>query len=69
MTEKNILTTIAVLGARIEELELELVTKNYKIERLERENQALTEDAAALTVKLTDYMARLERIASETKEG
>ena len=69
MTEKNILTTIAVLGARIEELELELVTKNYKIERLERENQALTEDAAALTEKLTDYMARLERIASETKEG
>ena len=62
---KSAMKAIQTLGARIEELELELTVAQYKIERLERENAG----HIATEQKLHGFVADIERMANDTKEA
>lgn len=66
MDSKNILTAIDVLGAKVAELESELVVKQYTIDRLRDENEKLSVEHKELTEKLANYISH---IADEIREG
>lgn len=62
---RSVTKAFQTLGARIEELEMELTMAQYKIERLERENAG----HIVAEQKVHDFVEDIERMVNGTKEA